>query len=35
MNKQEWTEEITIVSTGDNGCFKLRVLENQVTGERK
>nr|DAP06308.1 MAG TPA: hypothetical protein [Caudoviricetes sp.] len=33
--RSQWTEEITIVSTGDNGCFKLRVLENQVVGERK
>jgi len=33
--RSQWVEEITIVRTGDNGCFKLRVLENQVTGERK
>nr|DAR68758.1 MAG TPA: HmuY protein [Caudoviricetes sp.] len=33
--RSQWTEEIAIVRTGDNRCFKLRVLENQVTGERK
>lgn len=33
--RSQWAEEITIVRTGDDGCFKLRVLENQVTGERK
>jgi hypothetical protein len=33
--KSQWVEEITIVSTSDNGCFKLRVLENQLIGERK
>ena len=33
--KSQWGEEITIVRTGDNGCFKIRVLENQVTGERQ
>ena len=33
--KSQWEEEITIVRTGDNGCFKIRALENQVTGERK
>lgn len=33
--RSQWAEEITIVSTSDNGCFKIRILENQVTGERK
>lgn len=33
--RSQWTEEITIVRTSDNECFKLRVLENQVTRERK
>ena len=26
--RSQWAEEITIVSTSDNGCFKIRILEN-------
>lgn len=32
--RSQWFEEITVLHTSDNGCFKLRVLENQITGER-
>lgn len=33
--RSQWGEEITILRTGDNDCFKLRVERNQVTGESK
>ena len=32
--RSQWGEEITVLHTSDNGCFKFRVLENQITGER-
>lgn len=33
--RSQWGEEIIILRTSDNGCFKLRVERNQVTGESK
>ena len=33
--RSQWGEEITILRTSDNDCFKLRVKRNQVTGESK
>lgn len=33
--RSQWVEEITILRTSDNDCFKLRVERNQVTGESK
>lgn len=32
--RSQWVEEITVLHTSNNDCFKLRVLENQITGER-
>ena len=33
--RSQWGEEITILRTSDNDCFKSRVERNQVTGESK
>lgn len=32
--RSQWSVEVSTVSY-DNGCFKLRVERNEVTGERK
>ena len=32
--RRQWEEEITVFHTSNNDCFKLRVLKNQITGER-
>lgn len=33
--RNQWGEETTVIHTSDNGCFKLRVLENKITGEKR
>lgn len=33
--RSQWVEEIAVIRTSDDGCFKLRVLENQITGEKR
>ena len=33
--RSQWVEETAVIHTSDNGCFKLRVLENQITGEKR
>ena len=33
--RSQWIEETAVIHTSDNGCFKLRVLENQITGEKR